>query len=208
MAEAPGRSERNGVTIKQSMERPVNGSRVGFGQLVANVPRYGNSKTAECGARHPMLYRCYSCHRHVSVRIGTVLERSHVSLQNWAIAIYMHLTSLNGVSSMKLHRDIGVTQKTAWFMLQCMRKAFENDDNWPFGGPFEVDESHVEPLRQPGLQGCRRPEGGLPHGVAVVDRPARRHHENDPAQLGRFAIVPTPMPHYNGSYDLRLVSSS
>ena len=53
-----------------------------------------------------------------------------------------HLTSLKGVSSMKLHRDIGVSQKTAWFMLQRIRKAWD-DGNWPFGGPVEVDETFI-----------------------------------------------------------------
>ena len=70
------------------------------------------------------------------------MERSKISLQKWAIAIYMHLTSLKGVSSMKLHRDIGVTQKTAWFMLQRIRKAWEIDDKL-FSGPVEVDETYM-----------------------------------------------------------------
>jgi len=76
------------------------------------------------------------------------MERSHVSLQDWAIAIYMHLTSLKGVSSMKLHRDLGVTQKTAWFMLQRIRKAFDNDDEPPMSGPVEVDEAYFGGLRK------------------------------------------------------------
>ena len=149
MAKAPGRSERNGVTLKQLMAKfhSEEAARTWFESKIwpdgRKCPRCGNTDTAECGPNGPMPYRCYACNRHFSVRIGTILERSHVSLQDWAIAIYMHLTSLKGVSSMKLHRDIGVCQKTAWFMLQRIRKAFEDDDNWPFGGPVEVDETHV-----------------------------------------------------------------
>ena len=70
------------------------------------------------------------------------MEESRLPLRKWAIAIYLHLTSLKGVSSMKLHRDIKVTQKTAWFMLQRIRKAWDNDDDGPFGGPLEVDETY------------------------------------------------------------------
>ena len=83
------------------------------------------------------------CKRHFSVRIGTILEGSRVSLQKWAFAICFHRTSLQGVGSMKLHRDVGVTQKTAWLMLRRIRKAFEGDDGWPFGGPAEADETSV-----------------------------------------------------------------
>ena len=63
-------------------------------------------------------------------------------MRKWAIAIYLHLTSLKGVSSMKLHRDINVTQKTAWFMLQRIRKAWESDEPL-FTGPIEIDETHM-----------------------------------------------------------------
>ena len=70
------------------------------------------------------------------------MHSSNLPLRKWAFAIYLHLTSLKGVSSMKLHRDIGVPQKTAWFMLQRIRKAWDDDD-WPFGGPVEVDETYI-----------------------------------------------------------------
>ena len=63
-----------------------------------------------------MPYRCRSCKVFFSVRTGTALERSKVPLKKWAFAIYLSVTSLKGVSSMKLHRDLDVTQKTAWFM--------------------------------------------------------------------------------------------
>ena len=53
------------------------------------------------------------------------------------------MTSLKGVSSMKLHRDVGVTQKTAWLMLQRLREAFKNDDEPQMGGPVEVDETYL-----------------------------------------------------------------
>ena len=71
------------------------------------------------------------------------MEGPKLPLRKWAFAIYLHLTSLKGVSSMKLHRDIGVPQKTAWFMLQRIRKAWESDDNGLFAGPIEIDETYM-----------------------------------------------------------------
>ena len=79
----------------------------------------------------------------VSVRIGTALERSKVPLRKWVFAIYLEMTSLKGVSSMKLHRDIGVTQKTAWFMLHRIREAWTQERETLFAGPVEADETYV-----------------------------------------------------------------
>ena len=87
-----------------------------------------------------MPYRCTDCCSYFSVKTGTVMHKSQVPLRKWAIAIYLHLTSLKGVSSMKLHRDIGVSQPTAWYMLQRIRKAWESKEPL-FQGPIEVDET-------------------------------------------------------------------
>ena len=149
MANAPGRSDREGMTILDLMRRfpTEDAARNWFEQQIWPNGRYcphcGSTETFENPASENRPYRCKACGQHFSVRLGTVMERSKISLQKWAIAIYMHLTSLKGVSSMKLHRDIGVTQKTAWFMLQRIRKAWENDGNGPFAGPVEIDETYM-----------------------------------------------------------------
>ena len=148
MANAPGRSDREGMTILELMQRfpTEDAAREWFEQQIWPNGRYcphcGSTETFENPASESRPYRCKGCGQHFSVRIGTVMQRSKISLQKWAMAIYLHLTSLKGVSSMKLHRDIGVTQKTAWFMLQRIRKALERDDD-PFGGPVEVDETYM-----------------------------------------------------------------
>ena len=148
MANAPGRSDREGMTILDLMQRfpTEDAAREWFEQQIWPNGRYcphcGSTETFENPASENRPYRCKACGQHFSVRLGTVMERSKISLQKWAIAIYMHLTSLKGVSSMKLHRDIGVTQKTAWFMLQRIRKAWEGDDKL-FAGPVEIDETYM-----------------------------------------------------------------
>ena len=60
-----------------------------------------------------MLYLCNGCRSFFSVRKGTVMERSHISYQKWAIGTYLVATNLKGVSSLKIHRDLGMTQKSA-----------------------------------------------------------------------------------------------
>ena len=80
-----------------------------------------------------------------SVRSGTPLQGSPLGYQIWVVAIYLLTTSLKGQSSMKLHRDLKVTQKTAWFLAHRIRKAFtDNDDGGGhFAGPVEVDDTYV-----------------------------------------------------------------
>ena len=93
--------------------------------------------------KHPtMPYRCKDCRKHFSVRTGTVMQSSKIGYRAWAIAIYLFTTGIKGVSSMKLHRDLGITQKSAWFMAHRLRMAYE-DRMGRFAGPAEVDETYI-----------------------------------------------------------------
>ena len=103
----------------------------------------GSVTTSEVPNRRPMPYWCKDCRGYFSVRTGTAIARSNVPLRKWAIAIYLCLTSLKSVSSMKLHRDIKVTQKTAWFMLQRIREAWDVPTQASFAGPVEADETYM-----------------------------------------------------------------
>ena len=94
-------------------------------------------------AKHAQMpYWCSDCRSYFSVRTGTPMARSNVPLRKWAIAIYLCLTSLKSVSSMKLHRDLGVSQPTAWFMLHRIREAWSAETSPPYSGPVEADESY------------------------------------------------------------------
>ena len=144
---APGKSDREGITMVQlcDMFPTEESARQWFEARVwpdgRHCPHCGSVRTHDAGHTH-MPYRCSDCRGYFSVKTGTVMQKSHIPLRKWVFAIYLHLTSLKGVSSMKLHRDIGVSQPAAWFMLQRIRKAWD-DDNWPFGGPVEVDEVYI-----------------------------------------------------------------
>lgn len=145
---APGKAYRKGITILELSEMFPNeeSAQAWLESWIwpngRACPHCGSVRTTE-SAHAKMPYWCTDCRSYFSVRIGTLLEGSKIPLRKWVWAIYLHLTSLKGVSSMKLHRDIGVSQPTAWFMLQRIRKAFEDDNNPPFIGPVEVDEAYI-----------------------------------------------------------------
>ena len=106
------------------------------------------SINVQCGAKHPtMTHRCRDCKTFFSAKSGTVMHGSKLGYRVWAIAIYLLTTNLKGVSSMKLHRDLGVTQKTAWHLAHRLRKAWAANPD-PFSGPVEVDETFVGGLER------------------------------------------------------------
>ena len=72
-------------------------------------------------------YRCNQCKEDSTVRTGTIFERSHVPLHKWLYAMYLLVTSRKGISSLQLSEEIGITQKSAWFVLQRLREACGND---------------------------------------------------------------------------------
>lgn len=73
----------------------------------------------------PMPYRCKDCKKYFSLKTGTAMEKSKLPLRMWGRAIYMELTSLRGVSAMKLHRDLGISYPSAWFLLHRIRATFD-----------------------------------------------------------------------------------
>jgi len=91
-----------------------------------------------------MTHRCRDCNDKpvFSLRHGTILAESRIFYRKWTIAIYLHSTNLKGISPMKLHREVDISQKTAWYMLQRLRKATESNESM-FSGSVEVDEIFV-----------------------------------------------------------------
>lgn len=89
------------------------------------------------------VYKCRDCRKTFTVTVGTMFEGSHVSLQNWFIVIYLFLSDKKGMSSIQIAKYIGVTQKTAWFMLFRIRHNLENKIILQFKGVTQVDETYV-----------------------------------------------------------------
>ena len=119
-----------------------------------------------------MPYWCTDCRSYFSVKTGTALASSKIPLRKWAIAIYLEQTSLKGVSSMKLHRDIGVSQPTAWFMLHRIREAWAHENPGEFSGPVEADETYFGGRRR-NMSNAKRKE------LAVTGRGA----------IGKTAVI-------------------
>ncbi len=88
-------------------------------------------------------YKCYACRNPFTVKIGTIFEGSHVPLRLWLQAIYLMCASKKGISANQLHRTLGVTLKTAWFMAHRIRLAMAQPSKEPFGGIVEMDETYV-----------------------------------------------------------------
>ena len=121
-------------------------------------PRCASDDTTEANHKD-CPYRCRACRAYFSVKVGTLMESSNLPLRKWVFAIYLELTSLKGVSSLKLGRDIGVSQPSAWFMLHRIRAAFRTDNEPPFEGPVEADETFVggkERNKHKSVRGTRR----------------------------------------------------
>ena len=89
-----------------------------------------------------MPFYCNPCRKYFSVKTSTVLQDSNIPLAKWAIALYLYSTNLKGVSSMKLHRDLGITQKSAWHMAHRIRDMWDIG-NRTYNGPVEVDETYI-----------------------------------------------------------------
>ncbi len=87
-------------------------------------------------------YRCNACKLDFTVRTGTIFERSHIKLNDWLFAIYALVTSRKGISSLQLAKELGIAQKSAWFMLHRIREACGNDLTM-LSGIVELDETYI-----------------------------------------------------------------
>jgi transposase-like protein len=113
----------------------------------ATCPKCGERKrVGKLGGESTRIgtYKCYKCRKPFTVKVGTIFEASHVPMNVWLQALYLLCGSKKGISSNQLHRTLGVTLKTAWFMSHRIREAMRSGDLAPFGaggGSVEVDES-------------------------------------------------------------------
>ncbi len=146
---APGRSDRAGISVIQLFQmfpdeatsrKWLEDIRWPGGER--HCPHCGSLKTSVVPNERPMPYHCGECREYFSVKTGTVMQSSKVALQKWVIAMYLMSTSLKGVSSMKLHRDLGLTQKTAWLLAQKIRQGWI-DGGGKLAGNVEVDETYI-----------------------------------------------------------------
>lgn len=106
----------------------------------------GSVSFTECKEHKPMAYRCKDCRAHFIVRTGTVLAESRLPLPKWLLAIYMLTSARKGIPSTQIARELGITQKSAWFLAQRIRetwlKSHDGEDS-DMGDHVQVDETFV-----------------------------------------------------------------
>ena len=128
---APGRADRSGISLVDcfrlfpddvSAEAFVESARWPEGPV---CPHCSGGRISRVKNRKPMQLRCKDCRKHFSVNYGTVMQDSKLGIQVWLLAVYLLTTGLKGTGSMKLHRDLGVTQKTAWHLAHRIREGIE-----------------------------------------------------------------------------------
>lgn len=105
-------------------------------------PKCQSDNLQERTTRKPQPYRCRSCRKDFSIKTDTLVHNSPLGCRTWAIATYLMTTNLKDVSSMKLHRDLEVTQETAWHLAHRIRETFK-DEAVAFSGLVEVDETYM-----------------------------------------------------------------
>ena len=145
---APGKAHRKGLTLLEIAEmfRDEESATKWIAELRwpngPFCPSCGSVNVQEASKHRAMTHRCRDCpEQFFSLKKGTVMEGSKLSYRVWAIGLYLFTTNLKGISSMKLHRELGISQKSAWFMLHRLRRAAEMGTG-PFVGPVEVDETY------------------------------------------------------------------
>lgn len=103
----------------------------------------GSMDVVECKGHKPMAYRCRDCRKHFSVRTGTVLADSRLSLRKWLLAVYMMTNARKGIPLTQMAKELSVTRKTAWFLAQRIREtwlAISDDDD--MDAQVQVDETY------------------------------------------------------------------
>jgi transposase-like protein len=92
------------------------------------------------------LYKCYACRKPFTVKVGTIFEDSHIAMRDWLAAIHLVCSSKKGISATQLHRTLGITLKSAWFLGMRIREAMGGEGSGLLGGEggtIEIDETYV-----------------------------------------------------------------
>ena len=189
--QGPGQYYRNGITLKALFEMfPDDATAEQW--FIDNrwpngitCPDCGSDKNVKARTAHPtMPHRCNSCRKFFSVKHGTAMQSSKIGYQDWAIALYIVATGLKGTSSMKVHRDLGITQKSAWHLAHRIRQAFADNSDL-FEGPVELDEAFFG-----GLEKNKHAKDRLRAGRGTVGKTAvAGARDHDTGQISA-AVVP------------------
>ena len=146
---APGKHYRKGISLIQALQQFGDDTQAETWFVARRWPNGircalcdDSAVTSRKTARKTPQYHCTACKANFTVKTGTIMHDSKLPLSKWALAFYLYSTNLKGVSSMKLHRDLDITQKAAWHLAHRVRETW-NDETAKMSGPVEVDETYV-----------------------------------------------------------------
>ena len=177
---APGKHFRHGISTKEFFKIFPDDETAEYWFIAHRWPDgircpYCGSDNINTESKHKtMPYRCRKsrakgCGKDFSTKTGTFMQASNIGYQDWLFAMYLLTTSLKSVSSMKLHRDLGITQKSAWHLAHRIRKSWSKRDPKMFSGPVEADETYVGGKRHNMPKAIRKElDGRGPAGKVAV----------------------------------------
>ncbi len=116
------------------------------GPICPHCGTIGQATLVKGKSHRPGLYQCNACREPFSVTVGTVMEKSHIPLNKWVLGFHLMASGKKGISAHQLHRQLGVTYKSAWFMAHRIREAMAPTDSTPMGsggGGVEADETFI-----------------------------------------------------------------
>ena len=169
---SPGKSDREGISLVEIMRKFPDDATAEAWFIERRWPSgiacpHCGSLDVQTGAKHKtMPFRCREkeCAKRFSAKTGTVMEGSKLGFQVWMIATFLLSTNLKGVSSMKLHRDLNINQRSAWFLAHRLRVALA-EKGGIFAGPVEVDETYFGGRRKNMSNAKRKERAGTGRGA-------------------------------------------
>ena len=169
---APGKSHRKGISLIEIMRKFPDDATAEAWFLERRWPSgiacpHCGSANVQTGAKHKtMPFRCREkeCAKRFSAKTGTVMEGSKLGFQVWMVATFLLATNLKSVSSMKLHRDLNINQRSAWFLAHRLRVALAEKGGM-FAGPVEVDETYFGGKRKNMSNAKRKALAGTGRGA-------------------------------------------
>ena len=189
---APGKSYRKGISLIEAVQEFGDDAKAEAWFVARRWPdgiRCVNcdsdhiaSRSARARRKTPE-YLCNTCKTTFTVKTGTIMQDSKLPLSKWALAFYLFSTNLKGVSSMKLHRDLDITQKTAWHLEHRIRETW-NDETERMAGPVEADETYIG-----GKEGNKHESKKLKQGRGAVGKTAVAGLKDRPTNQVKAQVV-------------------
>ena len=166
----------------------------------------GSPKTSEVKSRKPAPYRCKTCRKHFSCKVGTVMQSSKLEVRQWLYAMYLMSVSKTGLSSSQLARELGIAQEAAWRLGHKIREAWNQGAPFPKAGTAKVDETYVGGKGKSKHESKRQHLGSEPAGKAPVvgtrprtgevrDAPVSHVYRKDPHWMIERNVEPRSTVH-------------